>query len=372
MIYDLIVVGSGSVGAAAGFYATRAGLSVLMIDAAHPPHSQGTHHGETRLIRHAYGEGERYVPLVQRAQALWDELEQLSGERIMQRCGVLNLAPQQSPFIRNVLSSAVRWALPIEQLSAAEVRQRWPQIALPDDYIGVFESQSGYLRCEQAVRSWIQLAERAGCAQLFNCGVSQLGHENGLQTVLTEEGTFRARKLLVSAGTWVGKLLPALPINPTRKVFAWYQADGRYSENNRFPAFTVEMENGSHFYGFPADNNALKVGRHDGGQPMQQPEDRLPFGRVAADGSEAFAFLRQFLPGTGVCLHGEACSYDNSPDEDFIIDTLPGDPNRLVISGLSGHGFKFASVLGELAAEFAQGLAFSQDVKAFSLARFSR
>lgn len=79
-----------------------------------------------------------------------------------------------------------------------------------------------------------------------------------------------------------------------RKVFARYQADGRYSENNQFPGFTVEMPDGSHFYGFPADNNALKVGRHDGGQPMTQPADRKPFGSISEDGSEAFRFCAVF------------------------------------------------------------------------------
>lgn len=370
MIYDLIVVGSGSVGAAAGYYATQAGLSVLMIDSAHPPHHQGAHHGESRLIRHAYGEGERYVPLVLRAQTLWDELEQQAGERIMHRCGVLNLAPVQSEFIQNVVSSAQTWQLPVEVLQAADVRKRWPQLAVPDGYLGVFEPNSGFLKSEQAVRSWIQLAEKQGCAQLFNCPVTQIRRDGELQQVTTLDGLYRGRKLLVSAGTWVSKLVPDLPIAPTRKVFAWYQADGRYSENNAFPGFTCEMPDGSQYYGFPADNNALKVGRHDGGQLMTTPEDRKPFGSLSADGSEAFRFLRQFLPGVGVCLHGEACSYDVSPDEDFIIDTLPGEPNRLIITGLSGHGFKFASALGELASQFAQNKPFSFDLTPFRLSRF--
>lgn len=371
MVYDLIIVGSGSVGAAAGFYATQAGLSVLMIDSAHPPHQQGTHHGETRLIRYAYGEGERYVPLVLRAQSLWDALEQQSGERIMHRSGILNLAPAHSPFIENVIHSAKTWQLDVQLLQADEVRQRWPQFTVPDGYIGVFEPKSGYLKCEEAVRSWIKLAEQAGCAQLFNCPVSDIGRDGELQQVTTLDGIYRARKLLVSAGTWVSELIADLPVTPVRKVFAWYQADGRYSENNHFPGFTVETPDGSHFYGFPADNNALKVGRHDGGQVMQTPQDRKPFGAVASDGSEAFRFLRQFLPGVGVCLHGEACSYDNTPDEDFIIDTLPDESNRLIITGLSGHGFKFASVLGELASEFAQDKPFSFDLTPFSLRRFS-
>ncbi|MBP2170922.1 N-methyl-L-tryptophan oxidase [Erwinia toletana] len=370
MVYDLIVVGSGSVGAAAGFYATQAGLKVLMIDGAHPPHTQGSHHGESRLIRHAYGEGARYVPLVLRAQKLWDQLETLSGERIMQRSGVLNLAPMASEFINNVIDSAREFSLDIQVLQADEVRKRWPLFTVPDGYLGVFEPHSGYLKSEVAVRSWIALAEKAGCAQLFNCAVHSIEKEGGFDIVNTADGRFRGRKMLISAGTWVKALCPELPVTPVRKVFSWHQADGRYSENNKFPAFTVEMSDGLQYYGFPADNNALKVGKHQGGQAIDRPEQRLPFGSCAEDGSEVFNFMRSFLPGVGVCLHGAACTYDNSPDEDFIIDTLPGQPTRLVISGLSGHGFKFASVLGEIAAQFACGKPSEFDLTPFALSRF--
>ncbi|EXU74601.1 N-methyl-L-tryptophan oxidase [Erwinia mallotivora] len=369
MVYDLIVAGSGSVGAAAGWYARRAGLNVLMIDRAHPPHRKGSHHGESRLIRHAYGEGVRYVPMLLRAQQLWDELEAACGERIMQRCGVINLAPESSDFIAGVLQSAAAFSLPVETLRGEEISRRWPQLAVPEDYIGVFEASSGYLKSEVAVRHLIRLAREAGCAQLFNCAVDGLEERDGLQLVHTAEGTFHGRKLLLSAGTWVKTLLPQLPITPVRKVFAWHQADGRYSENNRFPAFTVETADG-HYYGFPAENNAIKIGKHDGGQPISTPQQRTSFGSRAEDGSELFSFLRQFLPGCGVCLHGESCTYDNSPDEDFIIDTFSDSSDRLLISGLSGHGFKFATVLGEIAANFAQGKPTEFDLSPFSLARF--
>lgn len=370
MVYDLIVVGSGSVGAAAGWYATQAGLKVLMIDRLHPPHSAGSHHGESRLIRHAYGEGARYVPLVLRAQQLWDELEKTCGERIMHQSGVINLAPSNSEFIRNVRQSAEVFSLQVEILSGEETSTRWPQLHVPAGYTGIFEPQSGFLKSETAVRQMIRLAKDAGCAQLFNCGVDALEEHNGLQWVHTADGIFSGHKLLVSAGTWVQSLLPELPIMPVRKVFAWHQADGRYSENNKFPAFTVEMPDGTHFYGFPADNNALKIGRHDGGQPITAPEQRTPFGSRAEDGSELFSFLRHFLPGVGVCLRGESCTYDNTADQDFIIDTLPGSENRLIISGLSGHGFKFASVLGEIAADFALSKDSKFDLSPFSLSRF--
>ncbi|ELY3728140.1 N-methyl-L-tryptophan oxidase [Cronobacter sakazakii] len=371
MEYDLIIIGSGSTGAAAGYYATRAGLNVLMTDSAHPPHQEGSHHGDTRLIRHAYGEGERYVPLVLRAQALWDELGELGGERIFERTGVINLGPTDSAFLANVAGSAARWQLPLEKLTGEEVMTRWPEIRLPENYLGLFEPNSGVLRSEKAIATYIRLAEEAGCAQLFNCPVSGFEATEDGVSVTTADGVYRARKALISAGTWVSRLVPGLPVTPVRKIFAWYQADGRYSANNRFPAFTGEMPNGDQFYGFPAENNELKIGKHNGGQVISKPEERVPFGAVATDGSEAFPFLRHFLPGIGGCLYGASCTYDNTLDEDFIIDTLPDTPNVLLVTGLSGHGFKFASVLGEIAAQFAADKPYDFDLTPFSLSRFA-
>lgn len=371
MHYDFIIVGSGSVGAAAGYYATRAGLKVLMIDSFHPPHQEGAHHGNTRLMRHAYGEGEKYVPLLLRAQALWDELAAQCSEPIFHRTGVLNLGPADSAFLATAQQSAQQFSLPLERLESSAISARWPEIRVPDGYIGLFEPDAGVLRSEAAISAWIDAAAAAGCAQLFNCPVTAIAADDSGVRVTTPEGDFTATKALISAGTWVGKLLPTLPIAPLRKVFGWFQADGRYSQNNRFPAFTGELPNGDQFYGFSAENDELKIGKHNGGQTIDSPEQRTPFGSHAGDGSEAFPFLRQFLPGIGGCLYGAACSYDNSPDEDFIIDVVPELPSAIVITGLSGHGFKFATVLGEIAAQFAAGHASPLDISPFSLSRFS-
>lgn len=371
MQYDLIIIGSGSVGAAAGYYARQAGLNVLMIDALQPPHQEGSHHGSTRLIRHAYGEGEKYVPLVLRAQQLWDEFAAASGEAVFERTGVINLGPAGSDFLRNVASSAHTFKLNIEEMDAQTVMTRWPEIRVPDDYRAIFEPASGILRSELAVESWIRLAREAGAAQLFNCPVSAIRHQPNGVTVETLDGEYSGKKLLVSAGTWVTRLMPELPVQPIRKVFAWFQADGRYSSKNNFPAFTGELANGDQFYGFPAEDNALKIGKHNGGQPISTPQERKPFGAVATDGAESFRFLRNVLPGIGGCLYGASCTYDNTADEDFIIDTLPGQPDTLLITGLSGHGFKFAPVLGELATQFALGEPCGFDLSPFSLARFT-
>lgn len=371
MQYDLIILGSGSVGAAAGYYARQAGLNVLMIDAHQPPHREGSHHGSTRLIRHAYGEGEKYVPLLLRAQKLWDEFAAASGETVFEPTGVINLGPAGSEFLRNVASSAAQFQLDVEEMDARAVMARWPEIRVPDDYRAIFEPASGVLRSELAVETWIRLAREAGAAQLFNCPVSTIHPQSHGVTVETIEGEYSGKKLLVSAGTWVTRLLPELPVQPVRKVFAWFQADGRYSSKNNFPAFTGELANGDQFYGFPAEDNELKIGKHNGGQRISAPEERTAFGSVATDGSESFNFLRNVLPGIGGCLHGASCTYDNTLDEDFIIDTLPGQPNTLLITGLSGHGFKFAPVLGELATRFALGAPFEFDLTPFSLARFT-
>ena len=139
---------------------------------------------------------------------------------------------------------------------------------------------------------------------------------------------------------------------------------------NKFPAFTGELPNGDQYYGFPAENDALKIGKHNGGQVIHSADERVPFAEVVSDGSEAFPFLRNVLPGIGCCLYGAACTYDNSPDDDVIIDTLPGHDNTLLITGLSGHGFKFASVLGEIAADFAQDKKSDFDLTPFRLSRF--
>ncbi len=371
MVYDLIIIGSGSVGSAAGFYATEAGLNVLMIDAAFPPHHAGSHHGDTRIIRHAYGEGQKYVPMALRAQTLWEELAARSDTRLFHRSGVLNLGPRQSGFIKNAIASAQAYELNCEIMNTTQITTRWPEFTLPDDYLGVFEPRAGYLKSELAIAAYIRLAEQAGCAQLFNCAVTAIERQDREFEITTEEGSrYQGHKLLIAAGTWAKKLIPTLPITPVRKVFSWHQADGRFSEDNHFPAFTIETPDRSHYYGFPAVKNELKVGKHDGGQQIDQPEQRTPFGSHATDGSENFDFLRHFLPGVGVCLTGDACTYDLSPDEDFIIDTLPDNPEMLIVSGLSGHGFKFASVLGEIAADFAAGQPCGFDLAPFRLSRF--
>lgn len=370
MIYDLIIIGSGSVGSAAGYYSRQAGLNVLMIDSHFPPHKEGSHHGQTRIIRHAYGEGDGYVPLLLQAQALWEKLDEKSDEPIFEKTGVLNAGPQTSEFIQQAIESAKQYQIEIEISTGEEAKIRWPEINLPANYTTVYEPNAGVLQCENAIKTYIKLANTLGCAQLFNCDVTAIHSQADVVEVVTTDGCYYAKKIAVCAGTWVKKLLPQLPITPIRRVFAWHHADGRFSQKNGFPAFVIENEQGEGFYGFPSVNDELKLGKHIEWQPIDSNEERLPFGKYPTDGSTILKFLKHYLPGVGGCLYGAACTYDMTADEHFIIDTIDEKQSIFVVTGLSGHGYKFASVLGQIIQEFAAGQASQFDLTPFSLQRF--
>ena len=320
------------------------------------------------------------MPLALRAQALWEELARESQTDIFHRAGVLNLGPAGTTFITNAAAAVHKHALPgCQVLSAEEVRAKWPGVAAPNGYISVFEPQAGYLLSENAIEAFVRLAGKAGCTQLFGLPVTEIKHttakgsgRSSVEVVTADGQRHQGRKLLISAGTWVKKLLPDLPVTPVRKIFSWHEAEGAYYEDEGFPAFVVQLTDMTQYYGFPATAaNGLKVGRHDSGQPIETHQQRLPFGAFNEDSTEVSGFLRCMLPGVGVPLRGAACTYDMSPDEDFIVDTLPENENVMFISGLSGHGFKFASALGEAAASFATGNEFDVDLSPFRMSRFN-
>lgn len=277
---------------------------------------------------------------VLRAQQLWDDLEKKTGEQIMHRCGVINLGPENSEFMQNAIKSANHYKIPVEILTTEAMMKRWPQIRVPDGYVCVYEPNAGYLKSEVAIGHYIRLAKEAGSTQLFNCSTLGVTRDGDVQKVETSKSVYFGRKILFSADTWLTKILPKLPIQPVRKVFGWYQADDCYNENNKFPGFVCLTPNKTEFYGFPAKNNKLKVGKHSGGQPINNPDERTPFGTLDEDSSELIDFLKTIFPMTGECIYGKSCTYDMTADKHFIIDTIPGEPNQLIINGLSGHGFK--------------------------------
>ncbi|GHB21147.1 N-methyl-L-tryptophan oxidase [Salinicola rhizosphaerae] len=376
---DRLIIGGGSMGLAVADYlaAQRGGQSVRVLDAHSPPHDQGAHHGETRLIRLAYGEGAGYVGLAQRAYERWLELEHETGESLFLPTGVLNLGPASAPFIRQVEASANQFDLPLDVLDGEAVSRRWPGWNLAPDITGAFESRAGVLRVERILTRWRERVGRSRDVTLTTGAriVRLESREAGGYVAICADGRrFCTERVLIAAGQHLAPLVAPLgielPLTRVRKTFAWFEADERYSVE-RFPGFSLtDLELGV-YYGFPdIDGAGFKIGRHDSGQPLDPGEPMQAFGDHSDDLSELQQVVDRYLPGVGRLKHGAVCQYIRTPDEDFLIDEpLPG---LIVAGGFSGHGFKFASAMGEALGRWLETGTSTSSLGAFARRRLAR
>ena len=375
MKYDHIIVGAGSMGSAAAYFLAKAGKHVLLLDAHTPPHNEGSHHGDTRLIRFAYGEGEKYVPFVLRAKQLWDELAKISGKTNFLQTGIINVGAPDDSFIKGVKYAAETYQLNVAQLSAQQVMERWPGIQLPDEYIALHERDSGVLLTKPCIEAYLQEAANLNAAFQFNTRVEDIVIENGHVFVKVDNGTvFEGSNVIVTVGAWAKMLLEKteikLPVQATRKTFAWYEAAEDVYGSNLFPGFTFQFNDES-YYGFPnIDGAGLKVGRHDLGEAINPDAVKVAFGEVDGEKEDLQAFLHTYMPQVGELKEGKTCMYAMTPDEDFIIDQHPLHPEMIFAAGFSGHGFKFASAVGEALSEMAQNVPTTIDLSPFRLSRF--
>ncbi|AQQ52397.1 N-methyl-L-tryptophan oxidase [Planococcus lenghuensis] len=374
MNVDAIIIGAGAMGMAAGYYLAKQNQKVVLIDPHDPPHTQGSHHGETRLIRHAYGEGENYVPMALRAQKLWVELERESKRKVFHQTGVLNFGTPDSAFLKNVRRSVEVHSLPADFLTAQEVNERWPGFQLSEELIACYEPNSGILMSEEAIRAYRELAEKHGAELLVNTRLQEIiAADNGI-TITTDNQTVTGRKLIITAGRGTNTVLKLLgqqlPLQPMRTNVSWFQADAELHSPSIFPAWAYD-DGETGFYGFPdIDGAGLKIGDHNAGVPMSPEEALTPFGTEPEDGQHVSGFLRTHMGLEPVQRKGQTCIYTNSPDEDFIIDHLPEHRNIIVACGFSGHGFKFASAVGEILSDLAIRGKTEANIAGFTISRF--
>lgn len=373
--YEVMIVGAGSMGMAAGYELAKKGVRTLLIDAYDPPHTMGSHHGDTRIIRFAYGEGSEYVPLALRAQELWKQLERDAATTLFLQTGVLSAGPENDAFIRGVRESSERYSLPLEVLRADEIRQRWPGIHVPDHFYGCLESAAGVLFSERCIAAYRKLAVEQGAELLTQTRVTGIQADGGGVSVETERGSYRAEKLLLSAGAWNPALLQSLglslPIVPTRKTVAWFEAEENLYGEGRFPAFVFSLGD-SAYYGFPSiDGTGVKIGRHDGGHAIDPDRLDRTFGTDPSDEGDVRSFLETYMPqAAGALRQGRVCIYSLTPDEHFVIDRHPHYSHIVIAAGFSGHGFKFASAVGEAASQLLTEGTSAFDLSLFSLRRF--
>ncbi|MVP02441.1 N-methyl-L-tryptophan oxidase [Paenibacillus lutrae] len=371
--YDVIVVGAGSMGMSAGYHLALSGVRTLLLDAYDPPHGEGSHHGEPRLIRHAYSGGSTYIKMALRAQQLWQQLEEESGAKLFAASGVINAASADSFKFPSRLKDARSFGVAVETLDAAEICRRWPGFRLPEHYTGMYEPDAGYLFSEQCVAALRKLAVDAGAELLTYTPVNRIEVRQGGVAVHTKNGIYYAQHAILSAGAWFRTLEPfiTLPVRSVRKAIGWFNPLVPLYEAGSFPGFTLADAGGT-YYGFPSIGGAgLKIGRHDTGHDWTAGEALEPFGRYAEDEGDLRAALENYMPqAAGVLNKGAVCKYELTPDDDFIIDRHPLHPNVLLAGGFSGHGFKFSSVVGEILTELILYGRSSLNLEPFALSRF--
>lgn len=354
--YDVIVIGTGGVGSAAAFHLARRGCRVLGLDRFPGGHDRGSSHGHTRIMRMAYFEHSNYVPLLRRAYELWRELEDFQDQQLYSEVGLLQIGPDPGIVVPGVLASARQHNLPIEKLDQAALRSRFPGYLLPAGNSAVFERHAGFLFVEKCVLAHLDEARKLGAELRVGPAVVNWSASAAGVKVETDQGKFHAHSLIVAAGAWAGKLLSDLdiPLHVRRKHLHWYRTTSDvYQASRGGPAFLYETADGC-FYGFPQiDARGVKVAEHSGGTIVADPlgDDRSVEPR---DRQRVDAFLSRHMPGVShEPTDHVVCYYTMSPDEQFVVDRHPEHANVCFAAGLSGHGFKFTCVLGEILAELA-------------------
>ncbi|MDQ7828018.1 MAG: N-methyl-L-tryptophan oxidase [Armatimonadota bacterium] len=376
MLYDAIVLGLGAMGSAAAWQLARRGRRVLGLDRYPPAHDRGASHGRSRIIREAYFEHPAYVPLVQRAYELWAELERACGRLLLLTTGGIMLGRPESVLVRGALASARTHGLAHELLDGREVRRRFPVFQPDDEMAGVLEPRAGVLFPEEAILAALQEAARAG---------AELHHEEPVLTwaagptgvaVRTARGDYEAGLLVLTPGPWAPHLLAELGLELTvqRQVVPWFRpaALPEAFAPERCPIY-IWMVGERLYYGFPQlGDSGVKIAEHvTAGAPTTAETVRREVDPREVEALRE-AFVRRYMPAAdGRLLDVTTCLYTMTPDAHFVIDSHPDHPNVVVACGFSGHGFKFAPVVGEILADLALEGRTAHDIGLFRIARFA-
>jgi sarcosine oxidase len=352
--YDAIVVGLGGMGSAALYHLARRGRRVLGLERFDVPNELGSSHGVTRIIRLAYYEHVDYVPLLRRAYELWRELETGAGEQLLRITGSIDAGPSGQLVFSGSVRSCEEHGLRHEVLDARELERRFPAYRLDSESMAVLQPDGGFLLPERCIVAHVEGAQAQGAEVRARERVLAWEPAGDGVRVTTERGEYDADRLVLTAGAWMQELA-GLPVEPERQVLAWLQPlRPELFTPGRFPVFNLQLDKDDRYYGFPVFGiPGFKFGRY---HHLRERGAADELDREPRPDDEAIlrAFAERHFPdGAGPTMTLKTCLFENSPDEHFILDTLPDAPQVAVGGGFSGHGFKFCSVVGEILAELA-------------------
>jgi sarcosine oxidase len=372
----VIVLGLGAMGSAAAYHLAGRGARVLGIEQFTAGHDRGSSHGGSRIIRQAYFESPDYVPLVLRAYELWRELERDASVRLLQVTGGMTLGSAGGELVRRTIGAAREHSIPFEVLEGAEIAKWFAAVRPLEGDVAVLEPHAGFLRPEGCIHAHLKMAVLEGANLHFDeKAIAWSGSGRGVE-VRTDRTTYEAGHLVIAAGPWANEALRGVfPLRVTRQVMAWIQPRGGMGDfaPERSPVWLAEdPEGGRPAYGFPAidgTGGGVKAAIH-GSDAVCTPEtvDRVIHD---VDVKRIVDRVRVRMPALdGEVLRAKTCMYTMSPDENFVIGAHPGVANCTVACGFSGHGFKFAPVVGEVLADLAMRGRTDLPVGIFDAGRF--
>jgi sarcosine oxidase len=377
--FDAIVIGLGAHGSATALALARRGLRVLGIEAGERGHELGSSGGHSRMIRRAYFEDPGYLPLLSAAWDRWESLGAAVGEPLVEVTGGLYAGPADSEVFRGSVASARDQGLAHEVLDAAEIRRRWPVFTVQDEVGGLYDPGAGMIRPDRAIEAQLRLAEEAGAELRFSERAIDWrpapgGGGSGLE-VETDTGMLQTESLVIAAGAWTGSFVQnlELPLEVERLPVLWFEPtiDPAELSSGRLPVWLIDTPDDGTFYGFPYDPAVgLKVSRHHSGEPCDP--DSVDRSLHPADVERVRAFSRRTMPAAdGPLRTSTVCLYTNTPDFHFVIDAHPAVARVAFASACSGHGFKFAPIVGEILADLARTGSTAHPIDQFRASRFS-
>ena len=361
-------------GAATAWRLAARGAQVVCFDRHSPPHAFGSSHGESRITRTAYFEGPWYVPLLQETFPLWRELESASGTELLTLTGALMIGPPTSDAVMGALAAAADHGLDVRLLKADEIRKTYPGHIVGNRDVAVLDAKAGFIRPEAAVAAMIGRVEALGGEVRRGVVVSAVNRHSDSVEVVTDEARETFDAAVIAAGPWMPDLIDWLPLTVERQVLAWFAIDAGagWLAPERFPVFIRQAEGFGDVYGFPTlDGASVKIARHHEGDATDPQHVRREVSDGELDALRRFVATR--LRGvTQRVTRTVTCMYTNTPDGHFAIGLDPQDARVTVISACSGHGFKFAPVIGDIAADLVCDGHTSRDISHFSLERFAK
>jgi sarcosine oxidase len=372
--YNTIVLGVGGMGSAVCYELAKRAKTVLGLERFDIPNDMGSSHGYTRIIRLAYYEHPSYVMLLKRAYELWNEIQSRAGKRVLIKTGSIDAGPADSWVFKGSLQSCVEHDLKHQVLTGKEINQRFPGYQFPYDLMGVYQSDGGFVLPEIATVAYVEAAHAMGAE--IHGREEVLGwepHGDGVR-VISDRDDYFADSLVITGGSWNAQFLPFLRglAIPERQVLAWLQPEKpELFTPDRFPVFNVLVPEGR-YYGFPVHSvPGFKFGRYHHFEEFVEPDiyEREPNWE---DEEILRDFAARYFPrGAGPTMTMKACMFTNSPDKHFIIDLHPEYPQVSFAAGFSGHGYKFASVIGEVMADLAERRESRHNITLFNLARLT-